>query len=33
MVDVLNEMLARLRTDNDLVLAAISGDGMMVAAD
>ena len=33
MVDVLNEMLARLRTDNDLVLAAISADGMMVAAD
>ena len=33
MVDVLNEMLARLRTDNDLVLAAISADGMTVAYD
>jgi predicted regulator of Ras-like GTPase activity (Roadblock/LC7/MglB family) len=33
MVDVFNEMLARLRADNDLEFAAISADGMQVAAD
>ncbi len=33
MVDVLTEMLGRLRVDNDLDLAAISADGLMVASD
>lgn len=33
MVDVLNEMLARLRSDNDLEMAAVSADGMLVTAD
>src|SRR3954465_15864641 len=33
MVDVLTELLARLRSDNDLDLAAISADGLMVASD
>jgi predicted regulator of Ras-like GTPase activity (Roadblock/LC7/MglB family) len=33
MVDVLTEMLARLRADNDLDMAAISADGLMVASD
>ncbi|HEX3301994.1 MAG TPA: roadblock/LC7 domain-containing protein [Thermomicrobiales bacterium] len=33
MVDVLEEMLARLRADNDLEFAAISADGMQVASD
>jgi predicted regulator of Ras-like GTPase activity (Roadblock/LC7/MglB family) len=33
MVDVLIELLARLRADNDLDLAAISADGLMVASD
>ncbi|GIW04499.1 MAG: hypothetical protein KatS3mg059_1119 [Thermomicrobiales bacterium] len=33
MVDVLTDMLARLRVDNDLDLAAISADGLLVAAD
>lgn len=33
MVDLLTEMVARLRADNDLDLAAISADGLMVAAD
>ena len=33
MVNVLTDMLARLRADNDLDLAAISADGLMVAVD
>lgn len=33
MRDVLKEMLARLRSDNDLDLAAIGADGMVVVAD
>lgn len=33
MVDVLIEMLARLRADNDLDMAAIGADGLMVASD
>ncbi len=33
MLDNLTEMLARLRTDNDLDLAAICADGLLVAAD
>ncbi len=33
MTDALNEMLARLRADNDLDLAAVSADGLMVGAD
>ena len=33
MVDVLDEMLARLRSDNDLEFAGISADGMQVAID
>jgi predicted regulator of Ras-like GTPase activity (Roadblock/LC7/MglB family) len=33
MVDLLEEMLARLRADNDLEFAAISADGMQVASD
>lgn len=33
MLDVLTDMLARLRSDNDLEFAAISADGMMVVAD
>jgi predicted regulator of Ras-like GTPase activity (Roadblock/LC7/MglB family) len=33
MVDELTELLARLRADNDLDLAAISADGLMVAAE
>lgn len=33
MVDVLSEMLARLRSDNDLEFVAISADGMQVASD
>jgi predicted regulator of Ras-like GTPase activity (Roadblock/LC7/MglB family) len=33
MIDVLDEMLARLRSDNDLELAAVSADGMLVSAD
>ncbi|HEY8447836.1 MAG TPA: roadblock/LC7 domain-containing protein [Thermomicrobiales bacterium] len=33
MVDVLSEMLARLRVDNDLDLAAICADGLLVASD
>ena len=33
MVDILNEMLARLRSENDLQFAAISADGMLVAGD
>jgi len=32
-IDLLNEMLARLRTENDLQFAAISADGMLVAGD
>jgi predicted regulator of Ras-like GTPase activity (Roadblock/LC7/MglB family) len=32
-LDDLNDMLARLRSDNDLEFAAISADGMLVAAD
>jgi predicted regulator of Ras-like GTPase activity (Roadblock/LC7/MglB family) len=33
MVDMLTDMVARLRADNDLDLAAVSADGLMVAAD
>jgi predicted regulator of Ras-like GTPase activity (Roadblock/LC7/MglB family) len=33
MHDTLKDMLARLRADNELDLAAISADGMMVVAD
>jgi predicted regulator of Ras-like GTPase activity (Roadblock/LC7/MglB family) len=33
MADALNEMLARLRADNDLDLAAVSADGLLVGAD
>jgi predicted regulator of Ras-like GTPase activity (Roadblock/LC7/MglB family) len=33
MNDVLTELLARLRTDNNLVLAAVCADGLMVASD
>ena len=33
MADALNDMLARLRADNDLDLAAVSADGLMVGAD
>ena len=33
MVDGLDGMLARLRTENDLEFAAVSADGMLVAAD
>ena len=33
MQDTLKEMLVRLRADNDLDLAAISADGMIVDAD
>lgn len=33
MLDLLTEMLARLRSENDLEFAAISADGMLVAAD
>ena len=33
MADALNEMLARLRADNDLDLAAVSADGLTVGAD
>ena len=33
MIEVLTDMLSRLRGDNELALAAISADGMMVAAD
>jgi predicted regulator of Ras-like GTPase activity (Roadblock/LC7/MglB family) len=33
MGDMLTELLARLRTDNGLVLAAVCADGLMVAAD
>jgi len=33
MVDVLTELLARLRADNDLDMAAICADGLMVASD
>ena len=33
MADALNEMLARLRADNDLDLAAVSADGLVVGAD
>ena len=33
MADALNEMLARLRADNDLDLAAVSADGLMVGSD
>jgi predicted regulator of Ras-like GTPase activity (Roadblock/LC7/MglB family) len=32
-VDIINEMLARLRSENDLQFAAISADGMLVAGD
>jgi predicted regulator of Ras-like GTPase activity (Roadblock/LC7/MglB family) len=32
-LDLLTEMLARLRSENDLEFAAISADGMLVAAD
>ena len=32
-VDVLNALLARLRLENDLQFAAVSADGMLVAAD
>ena len=33
MSDELTELLARLRADNGLVLAAVCADGLMVAAD
>ena len=33
MRDVLNDLLVRLRADNDLDLAAISADGLIVVAD
>jgi predicted regulator of Ras-like GTPase activity (Roadblock/LC7/MglB family) len=33
MQDVLSNMLVRLRADNDLDLAAITADGLLVAAD
>jgi predicted regulator of Ras-like GTPase activity (Roadblock/LC7/MglB family) len=33
MADGLNELLARLRADNGLDLAAVSADGLMVGAD
>lgn len=33
MIDAMNEKLERLRTDNDLELAAVAADGMLVAAD
>ena len=33
MADALNEMLARLRADNDLDLAAVGADGLMVGVD
>ena len=33
MANVLGEALARLRADNGLVLAAVTADGLMVAAD
>ena len=33
MADALNDLLARLRADNDLDLAAVSADGLMVGAD
>ncbi len=32
MIDVFNDMLARLRADNDLDMAAIAADGLMVAS-
>jgi predicted regulator of Ras-like GTPase activity (Roadblock/LC7/MglB family) len=32
-VDLLNDMLARLRAENELQFAAVSADGMLVAAD
>jgi predicted regulator of Ras-like GTPase activity (Roadblock/LC7/MglB family) len=32
-LDLLTDMLARLRADNDLEFAAIAADGMMVVAD
>jgi uncharacterized protein len=32
-VDMLNDMLMRLRSENDLQFAAVSADGMVVAAD
>ena len=33
MADALNELLARLRADNDLDLAAVGADGLVVGAD
>jgi predicted regulator of Ras-like GTPase activity (Roadblock/LC7/MglB family) len=33
MSDVLSDLLARLRADNGLVVAAVAADGLMVAAD
>jgi len=33
MSDALNELLARLRADNNLELAAVSSDGLLVASD
>ena len=33
MADALNEMLVRLRADNDLDLAAVSADGLVAGAD
>ena len=33
MADALNELLARLRADNNLELTAVSSDGLLVAAD
>ena len=33
MADALTEMLARLRADNDLDLAAVSADGLVVGSD
>jgi predicted regulator of Ras-like GTPase activity (Roadblock/LC7/MglB family) len=33
MADSLDELLARLRADNSLELAAVSADGLLVAAD
>ena len=33
MTDVLSDLLARMRSDNHLELAAVSADGLLVAAD
>ena len=33
MADIFNDLLARLRADNDLDLVAVSTDGLVVAAD